>query len=64
MTVQHHCGDITLKSKAWIYEFCSYEVLHYMKGAVFGLDTINKCSSIILDKKVRYIGNKDRPLVE
>lgn len=36
-----------------------------MKGAVFVLDIINKCSSLfILDKKVRYIGNKDRLMVE
>lgn len=63
--MQHHCGDKTLKSKGWIYEFCSYKVLHYMKGAVFVLDIINKCSSLfILDKKVRYIGNKDRLMVE
>lgn len=63
--MQHHCSDITLKSKGWIYEFCSYEVLHYMKGAVFVLHTINKCSSIfIFNKRVRYIGNKDRLMVE
>lgn len=36
-----------------------------MKCAVFVLDSINKCSSLfILDKKVRYIGNKDKLMVE
>lgn len=65
MTVQHHCSDISLKSKGWICEFCGYKVLHYMKGAVFVLDNINKCSSLfILEKKVRYIGNKGRLMVE
>lgn len=36
-----------------------------MKGVVFVLDIINKCTSLfILDKKVRYFGNKDKLMVE
>lgn len=35
-----------------------------MKSTVFFLDIITKCSSLfILDKKMRYIGNKDRIMV-
>lgn len=65
MTGQHHCSDIILKSKGWIYEFCSYKILFYMNGVVFVLDIINKCTSLfILDKKVRYFGNKDKLMVE
>lgn len=64
----HHCSDKTLKLEGIRFDILILEfiqVLNSIKGVVFVLDILNKCSSIlILDKKMCYTGNMYRHMVK